>query len=273
MSIQRLEDSQCTPHAIQSAKMTPQSVNGAMHRKCYRECKCKLRLFLVVLLAPALLETASGASAGGHFQDTPQNQKQKQAAYRTRGERSLPGLLVALSGPPQCARQHGMTNTVKAPDFILINQENQLLDSTRLRGKIVVLNFIFTTCTDVCPIFTANLAQLQRKLNGRYRSDLYFVSVTTDPEVDSAPVLKAYAQRYGVDFTNWSFLTGPEKQLKQVWNGFSVRVMKKARGLVQHTSLTTVIDRRGERRNNYFGEKWRLEDLERDVLTLLHKKT
>jgi protein SCO1 len=266
-------------NAIQSAKMTPRSVNGAMHRKCYSECKCKLRLFLVVLLAPAPVI--------GNATELPSPAKTVQAyvratnagdfveAYRliASEDKKARDVNLALSGPPQGARQHGMTNTVKAPDFILINQENQLLDSTRLRGKIVVLNFIFTTCTDVCPIFTANLAQLQRKLNGQYRSDLYFVSVTTDPEVDSAPVLKAYAQRYGVDFTNWSFLTGPEMQLKQVWNGFSVRVIKKARGLVQHTSLTTVIDRQGERRNNYFGEKWRLEDLERDVLTLLHRKT
>ena len=125
---------------------------------------------------------------------------------------------------------------------------------------------------DVCPIFTANLAQLQRKLNDRYGPDLYFVSVTTDPEVDSTQVLKAYAKRYGVDFNNWAFLTGAETQLKPVWDGFSIRVIKKGRGLVQHTSLTTLIDRQGIRRNNYWGEKWPLKDLEKDLLTLLNKK-
>ena len=159
-----------------------------------------------------------------------------------------------------------------APDFVLLNQDNQRFDSKRLRGKVVVLDFIFTTCTDVCPIFTANFAQLQRKLNDRYRSDLFFISVTTDPEVDSVKVLKAYAQRYGADFNNWAFLTGSEAQLKEVWNGFSIRVIRKGRGLVQHTSLTTVIDREGIRRKNYFGEKWPLRDLERDLLKLLDKK-
>lgn len=161
---------------------------------------------------------------------------------------------------------------MKSPDFVLVDQDNRGFDSKQLRGKVVALNFIFTTCTDVCPIFTANLAQLQRKLNDRYGSELFFVSVTTDPEVDSAAVLKAYAGRYGVDLKNWAFLTGSEAQLKPVWEGFSIRVIKKGRGLVQHTSLTTVIDRQGVRRNNYWGEKWRTDDLEKGLLTLLDKK-
>jgi len=58
-----------------------------------------------------------------------------------------------------------------------------------------------------------------------------------------------------------------------VWNGFGVRVIRKGRGLVQHTSLTTVIDRQGVRRFNFLGEKWPLKDLERDILTLLDKKS
>jgi len=180
---------------------------------------------------------------------------------------------VNASGPPRAVlNKVAAAIDVPAPDFVLLNQDNQRFDSKRLRGKVVVLDFIFTTCTDVCPIFTANFAQLQRKLNDRYRSDLFFVSVTTDPEVDSVKVLKAYAQRYGADFNNWAFLTGSEAQLKELWNGFSVRVIRKGRGLVQHTSLTTVIDRGGIRRKNYYGEKWPLKDLERDLLTLLDKK-
>jgi protein SCO1/2 len=166
-----------------------------------------------------------------------------------------------MSRTAQKRTQTASAVNVKAPDFVLVNQDSQRFDSTRLRGKVVVLNFIFTTCTDVCPIFTANLAQLQRKLNERHGTELFFVSITTDPEVDSAKVLNAYAQRYSADFKNWAFLTGSEAQLKQVWDGFGVRVIRKGRGLVQHTSLTTVIDRQGLRHFNYLGEKWPLKDL------------
>jgi protein SCO1/2 len=163
--------------------------------------------------------------------------------------------------------------TVKAPDFVLMNQDNERFDSAKLRGKVVALNFIFTTCSDVCPVFTANLAQLQRTLNGRYGEEVFFVSVTTDPEVDSPKVLKAYAQRYNAEFKNWAFLTGSEAELNRVWKSFGIRVIRKARGLIQHDSLTTVIDQQGIRRFNHYGEKWRAKDLEKDMLSLLEKKS
>jgi protein SCO1/2 len=162
---------------------------------------------------------------------------------------------------------------LKVPDFVLINQDNERFDSAKMRGKVVALNFIFTTCSDVCPIFTANLAQLQRTLNGRHADDVFFVSITTDPEVDSPKVLKAYAQRYNAELKNWAFLTGSEAELSRVWKSFGIRVVRKARGLIQHDSLTTVIDQKGIRRFNHYGEKWRAKDMEKDMLSLLEKKS
>jgi protein SCO1 len=163
------------------------------------------------------------------------------------------------------------TLNIKTPDFTLLNQNGERFDSTNLRGKIVVLDFIYTTCADVCPLFTANFAQLQQRLNAEHKGNVFFVSITTDPEVDSPKVLKSYAQRYGADFQNWAFLTGSEAQLKPVWKSFGVRVIRKGRGLVQHTSLTTVLDQEGIRRFNYFGEKWQLKDLQKDIAELLEK--
>jgi protein SCO1 len=163
------------------------------------------------------------------------------------------------------------TLNIKAPDFTLLNQNGERFDSTKLRAKVVVMDFIYTTCTDVCPLFTANFAQLQQRLNTEHKGNVFFVSITTDPEVDAPKVLKSYAQRYGADFQNWAFLTGSEAQLKQVWKNFGVRVIRKGRGLVQHTSLTTVLDQQGIRRFNYFGEKWQLKDLQKDIAELLEK--
>jgi len=176
-----------------------------------------------------------------------------------------------VPGAPREVPPTSATPNIKAPEYVLLNQEGNRFDSTTLRGKVVVLNFIFTTCTDVCPLFTANLAELQRTLKNE-QNNIFLVSITTDPEVDSPKVLKSYAQRYGADFQNWAFLTGSESQLKQIWKGFDVRVIKKGRGLVQHTSLTTVIDRQGIRRFNFFGEKWPLKDLLRDTSALLEEK-
>jgi protein SCO1/2 len=191
----------------------------------------------------------------------------------------LPVLLVSpfvldaqIHDTPKSVTKNLSAVNGRMSDFDLVNQDNQRFDSATLRGKVVVLNFIFTTCTDVCPIFTANLAQLQRTLNSRDSEDVFFVSITTDPEIDSPKVLKAYAQRYSADFKNWAFLTGSETELNRVWKSFGIRVIKKARGLVQHVSLTTVIDRQGVRRFNHYGEKWRVKDVEKDLLSLLEKK-
>jgi protein SCO1 len=163
-------------------------------------------------------------------------------------------------------------SNVKAPEFTLIDQDGKRFLSTSLRAKIIVLDFIYTTCTDVCPLFTANFARLQRQLATEHRSEVFFISITTDPEIDSPKVLKAYAQRHGADFSNWTFLTGTEGQLKEVWKNFGIRVIHNGRGLVQHDSVTTLIDRQGMRRFNHFGEKWRLEDVERDLQFLLTEK-
>jgi protein SCO1 len=177
-----------------------------------------------------------------------------------------------VSGAPRVHPGPAVLN-VKAPDFILLNQDGTRFESAKLRGKVVVIDFIYTTCTDVCPLFTANFAQLQRTLNKEHAGDVFFISITTDPEVDSPKVLKAYAQRYGADFTNWAFLTGTEKQLKAVWKGLDIRVIRKGRGLVQHTSLTTILDRQGLRRFNHLGEKWQTKDVLADISTLLEKKS
>ena len=162
--------------------------------------------------------------------------------------------------------------TVKAPEFTLVDQDGKRFLSTSLRSKIIVLDFIYTTCTDVCPLFTVNFAQLQRRLAPDHKGEVFLVSITTDPEIDSPKVLKAYAQRHGADFGNWAFLTGTEAQLKEVWKGFGIRVIHKGRGLVQHDSVTTLIDRQGTRRFNHPGEKVRLEEVERDLLFLLAEK-
>ena len=181
----------------------------------------------------------------------------------------LPVNLYAYVAGASQTVQIAAARNAKAPDFTLLKQDGERFVSTALRGKIVVLDFIYTTCTDVCPLFTANLAQLQRTLKNENKHNVFFVTITTDPEVDSPKVLKTYARRYGADFQNWAFLTGTETQLKEVWKSFGIKVVRKGRGVVQHTSLTTVIDQRGMRRFNYFGEKWQTDDVLNDMSTLL----
>jgi protein SCO1 len=160
-------------------------------------------------------------------------------------------------------------SNAKMRSFTLIDQEGNPFDADiKLRGKIVAVNFIYTTCSDVCPLFTVEFARLQEALRSQTQLNSFLVSITTDPEIDSPKVLKAYARRFGADFENWAFLTGDESRLKDVWKGFGIQVIRRGRGLVQHTNLTTLIDPDGIRKINFLGPQWRFSDFLKDMRAL-----
>lgn len=81
-----------------------------------------------------------------------------------------------------------------------------------VKGRVVLINMMFTTCASICPPMTANLVKVQKllaeKLGPRLGKDVLMLSVTVDPETDTPKVLKEYAARYKVG-PGWYFLTGP----------------------------------------------------------------
>src|SRR4026209_2094779 len=74
------------------------------------------------------------------------------------------------------------------------------------------------------------------------RAEVQRLTITTDPEIDSPKVLRAYAKRYGAEFENWAFLTGDPAVLSQVWKDLGGWVKRRARGLIDHTPLTAIVD-------------------------------
>jgi len=134
-----------------------------------------------------------------------------------------------------------------APDFVLTNQRGARVQLGQFRGKIVLLNFIYTNCDDVCPIVTAALARVQRELVQRrwWATDVVFVSVTTDPARDSPAVLAKFATRYRADPNGWHFLTGAPAAVRQVLKAYGIQVQPKGKGLQDHYLPTFVIHRDG----------------------------
>jgi protein SCO1/2 len=138
-------------------------------------------------------------------------------------------------------------------NFSLIDQSSRPFAFNALKGKVVLVNFAYTTCPDVCPLLTAAMRRVQESLSASERGSVHFMTVTTDPEIDEPKVLASYAQRYGADLSNWSFVTGPETSLRPIWKNFGVGVRRVARGLIDHTPLTAVIDKNGTMRVAYHG--------------------
>ena len=84
-----------------------------------------------------------------------------------------------------------------------------------VKGKIVVISFIYTSCTDICPLTTARLAQLEDKLGDMVGRNVFFLSMTVDPERDTPERLKEYAERFGAG-PGWSFVTGKPEDIRAI---------------------------------------------------------
>jgi protein SCO1/2 len=84
-----------------------------------------------------------------------------------------------------------------------------------IKGKIVVIDLIYTHCVNACPLETARLVQVQKLLGDRVGKDIFFYSISIDPEHDTPKVLKEYAQKFHVG-PGWTFLTGNKADIELV---------------------------------------------------------
>lgn len=104
------------------------------------------------------------------------------------------------------------------PTFELTNQAGKSVYSADLKGKLLVISLIYTECTDICPITTIKMRELQDRLRteGMLGSDALLLSITVDPERDTPEVLAQYATEFGADTTSWHFLTGQPDYVRKV---------------------------------------------------------
>jgi protein SCO1/2 len=131
-----------------------------------------------------------------------------------------------------------------APDFSLPSSEGDTLALRSYRGKVVILGFGFTSCTEVCPITLATLAQARRKL-GPAAGDVQVVYITVDPERDNAARMKAYLHAFDPTFVGG---TGGASELAAVRKDYGISAEKRVHGdsySVAHSSFTYLVDRRG----------------------------
>jgi protein SCO1/2 len=157
----------------------------------------------------------------------------------------------------------------EAPDFDLTSQDGKRVTLNDFRGKVLAVTFIFTNCPDICPTLTLNMAQVQAKLGADFGRTIAFVSITIDPERDTPEVLKDYADAFGADLNAWAFLTGDPAALKKVEQGYGVFAEKAVGGGIDHTLLTSIVDKRGVLRVQYIGYRFDLEEFRSDLVSLV----
>ena len=178
------------------------------------------------------------------------------------------GWLVSVRSSAAGERD-GLPQIGPAPEFTLTTQDGQRLSLTELRGKVVAVTFIYASCTDTCPLLTAKMAGLQAALGADFGPKVFFLSITVDPERDTPAVLQRYAQAHGVNFAGWAFLTGTPAKIRQVARQYGIYYKKTARGDVDHTFLTSLVDQSGTLRVQYLGVRFDPDELLRDLQTLV----
>jgi protein SCO1/2 len=158
-----------------------------------------------------------------------------------------------------------------APDFALTSQDGAEVTLESLRGKVLAVAFIYTWCPDVCPMLTDKMARVQDDLGADFGAKIAFVSITVDPERDTPEVLKEYAQAFDADFAGWSFLTGTPTAVREVAHQYGLAVVPGPDGQVDHTLLTTLVDRHGAMRVQYLGYRFDPDEFRHDLLDLLNE--
>lgn len=192
----------------------------------------------LMLVAPLLALAAMVAASGSAAHDV----KDKRQLDRLMGDREK--YFQSIDKP--------------APDFTLRDMGGKTVRLANLRGKIVVLHFIFASCTEVCPLHAARIAEIQAMVNRTpMKSLVRFVTITTDPAKDTLPVLGKYGKDQGLDTANWMFLTTlpdqPEETTRRLAARYGHKFVVVEDGAQVHGVVTHVIDRDGHWVANFHG--------------------
>ena len=195
------------------------------------------------------------------------------------------GLLAASCGSQESPE---LPEYFEVPEFTLTDQMGRDFSSASLEGRVMLANFVFTNCTQLCPALTPRMAEVQSRLRGEglLGSRVMLLSITVDPEQDTPEALRAYAEGYGVDGESWRFLTGrPEAVRAVVTDGLKLgynRIDESNRHVhedgtvhlheynVLHTNRMLLADRDGMVRALYdAAADWDLERVLADIERLL----
>ena len=153
------------------------------------------------------------------------------------------------------------------PRFALFDQHGKLFLSEGARGDYVIVNFIFTRCTvpNMCPAATRRMADTQKLARERGIENLRLVSITLDPDYDTPGILAAYGDSRGIDFANFSFLTGPEQVIADLTEQMGILTRDHPEEIIQHTMSTTLVDPVGRIFYRVPGSNWSAEAFIRQI--------
>ena len=194
------------------------------------------------------------------------------AAFLTFRHKEQPAF-VRIAPPAEEPASNELPKLWALPSFSLTDQHGQTVTLADLRGKVWAADFIYTTCPGPCPMLSARMQSIQKKLGDV--PDVRLISISTDPEKDTPEVLAAYAKRFNAG-PNWSFLTGDKQQITDLSNkGFKLSLVENpnAPDPITHGTKISVVDRNGFVRAYFDGtDSSKLDSIVKTIKRLLEEK-
>ena len=173
----------------------------------------------------------------------------------------------------------GLKDFGAVPQFSFIERDGRRITLSDLKGKVWIVNFIYTNCPDTCPIQSAQMRQIQEDF--QHEKDLRLVSITVDPTRDTPEVLSEYANRFNADPARWFFLTGKKEAIyKFAQEGFHLGAVElphekrpESGATHTHSPRFVLVDRAAQIRGYYVStDSAALERLRRDLKILLRNE-
>jgi protein SCO1 len=179
--------------------------------------------------------------------------------------------LMALLCVTGDSRRSPLADIGPSPRTVLVNSAGKRFDLASLKGKVVVVSFVYTTCTGACPATTAVLVRTQKTLEQAklWGNSVEFVSITLDPRRDTPEILNRYAESFGADLARWHYLTGSPAEVESVMAAWGMWAKIGPNGVLDHPSRVFLVDPRGRQREIYNLEFLTADAILQDVRGLL----
>jgi protein SCO1/2 len=153
----------------------------------------------------------------------------------------LPSPAIAADAERSASKGNPYWGANHFPNAPLITQDGKTVKfyDDLIKGKTVVINFIFTRCGNVCPLETAKLSQVYKLLGDRMGKDIFFYSITVDPKHDTPERLKEYSEKFHTG-PGWYFLTGDKSDIDAVRKSIGMEERPNEDPLTGHTTALTL---------------------------------
>ena len=162
--------------------------------------------------------------------------------------------------------------------YNLVDQNDQkVVFPDFIKGKIVVINYIFTNCPDICPLSTNNMRLIQERIKKENIRNVQFVSLSFDPKFDTPEVLRKFAGIRDLDLSNWTFLTGEKYITDSIIKKVGVlavpndsTIFKNGKKIYYyvHTDRIQLLDAESKIRKNYKGSRINIDEIVADIKSL-----